>query len=106
VPGATAYVAHHQPGMDADADRQRDAPLLLHTCIQDAYGRDHTQPGTYSARRVVFVGVRIAKVDQESIAQILCDRAFEALDHLGTGLLIGADDLAQVFRVELRGEGG
>jgi len=107
VPVAAAHVAHHhQPGVDAHTDRQSDAPLLLHTRIQSAHSRDHTQPGAYSTRRVVFVGVWIAKVDQEPIAQILRDRALEALDHLGTGLLIGTYDLTQVFRVELRGEAG
>jgi hypothetical protein len=30
----------------------------------------------------------------------------KAGDHLGTGVLVGPDDLAQVFRVELTGQGG
>ena len=48
----------------------------------------------------------IAKVDQQAIAQILGNMALEALDDLGTGLLIGAHHLAVVFRVELAGEAG
>jgi hypothetical protein len=82
-----------------------DAPLLLRARIQSAHGHNNIEPGAPSARRIIFVGMWIAKVDQ-AIAQILRDRALEALDHLGTDLLVGADDLVQVFRIELRGEAG
>jgi hypothetical protein len=45
--------------------------------------------------------LRIAEVHQEAIAQILRDIAAEALDHRGTGFLVGPHDLPQVLRVEL-----
>ena len=48
----------------------------------------------------------IAKVDQQAIAEILRNMPVEALDDLGTGLLIGAHHLAVVFRIELTGKAG
>jgi hypothetical protein len=47
------------------------------------------------------VGLRIAKVDQQSITEILGNMPRKALDDLGTGGLIGPDDLPVVFRVKL-----
>jgi hypothetical protein len=50
--------------------------------------------------------LRIAKVDQQAIAQILGDMPGKALDDVHTGGLVGADDFAQVFGVELPRQGG
>ena len=49
--------------------------------------------------------LRIAEVDQQAITQVLRNVTVKALDHVGAGSLIGAYDLAIVFRVELPGEG-
>jgi hypothetical protein len=45
--------------------------------------------------------LRIAKIDQQSITEILRDMAVKALNDLGPGRLIGAPHLTEVFRVEL-----
>jgi hypothetical protein len=58
----------------------------------------------HGAPGVVFMRHRIAKVDQQPIAEVLCDMAFVTLDDRGRGLLVGADHGAQVFGVELAGE--
>src|SRR3989442_353971 len=50
--------------------------------------------------------LRIAKIDQQPIPEILRNVAAVALDHLRAGGLIGADDLPQVFRIKLTGERG
>ena len=50
--------------------------------------------------------LRIAKVNQQAIAEILGNVALEALDDLDTGLLIGAHHFAVVFGIELTGEAG
>ena len=50
--------------------------------------------------------LRIAKVDQQAIAQVLRNVPVKALDHVGTGRLVGAHHLAEVFRVELPGQHG
>ena len=48
--------------------------------------------------------LRIAKVDEQAIAQILGNMPVKALDDGRAGGLIGAHHLAEVFRVELPGE--
>ena len=70
------------------------------------HGLDHPKPGPHGALRIIFVRLGIAEVDEQAIAEILRNMAVKALDHLGTGVLIGAHDLAQVFGIELAGERG
>jgi hypothetical protein len=55
---------------------------------------------------VIFVRPRVAEVDQQAIAEILCNITLEAGDHLGAGLLIGPYHLAPLLRVQLAGERG
>jgi hypothetical protein len=50
---------------------------------------------------IVFVGLRIAKIDQQAITKILGDGSVKVLDDCGAGSLISPHDLAQVFRIEL-----
>jgi hypothetical protein len=47
------------------------------------------------------MGSRIAEVHEQPITQILREVAVMALNDLGTGLLILAHELTQVFGVEL-----
>ena len=49
--------------------------------------------------------LRIAKVHQQAITEVLRNVAVKALDHVGAGGLVGAHHLTVVFRVELPGEG-
>jgi hypothetical protein len=48
--------------------------------------------------------LRVAKIDQQAVPQVLCDIPVETLDHLRTGLLVGAHDLTEIFRVQLASE--
>jgi hypothetical protein len=64
------------------------------------------QPGAHGALRIVFVRLGIAKVDQQTITEVLGNMPLEAGDHFGAGVLIGPHYLAQLFRVELAGECG
>ena len=50
--------------------------------------------------RVVLVGLGIAEVDQQPVAQVLGDVPLEAADDLGAGLLVGPHRLAQALRTE------
>jgi hypothetical protein len=47
---------------------------------------------------------RIAKIDQQPIAEVLGDMALIVLDDLGCGLLVGTHHGAQVLRIELARE--
>jgi len=49
---------------------------------------------------VVVVGLRMAEIDQEPIAQVLDDVSRVELDRSGGRLLIGAHDCAQILAVE------
>ena len=51
---------------------------------------------------VIFMGLGIAKVDEEPIPEELGDMSIVALDNLGTDPLIRTDHVTIVFRVELR----
>src|SRR6266498_3125239 len=46
----------------------------------------------------------IAKIDEQAIAEILRNMPRKALDDLGTGGVIRADHLAEIFGIELGGE--
>jgi len=46
----------------------------------------------------------IAKIDQQTIPEILGDMALKVLDDLGTDGLIGAHHLSQIFGIKLAGE--
>jgi hypothetical protein len=55
---------------------------------------------------VIFVGLGVAEIDEQPIAEVLRNMPLKAGDHLGAGVLIGPHHLAEVFRIELAGEGG
>src|SRR4029453_12361879 len=63
------------------------------------------QPRAYCPACIIFMGSRIAKVDQQSIPQILREVAVMSLDHLSAGLLILLHDRPVVLGIELGGEG-
>jgi hypothetical protein len=87
--------------MDAEPHRKLHIVLCRQTGIQGRDGLDNAQAGVHRAPGIVFMGRGIAKIDQQPITEILGDMACVVLDDLGRGLLVGADDCAQVFRVEL-----
>jgi hypothetical protein len=68
--GARAEQAAHndQPGRDADADVKRIGYGQSSDCI------DKHQPGSNSPLRIILVGVRIAEIDQHTIAHVLGDK--------------------------------
>jgi hypothetical protein len=79
---------------------------LLQTGMEVSHGNKHSQTRSYSSLGVIFMGVGIAKVDQETIPKELSNVTVIALNHLRTGGLVCTDHIAPVFRVELRGEFG
>src|SRR5262245_63197996 len=92
--------------MDAETDGQVEPILGVETGIEDAEGLDHLYPGPDSALGIVFMCLRIAKIDQQPIPEILGNMATVTLNHLRARGLIGADDYPQVFRIKLTGERG
>ena len=60
----------------------------------------------HGALCIVFMRLRITKIDEQAVAEILGNMSLKALDDLSTGSLIGAYHLAQIFGIELAGERG
>ena len=72
---------------------QRSARLQRTHCC------DQFQPGPHRPLDIVLVGLRIAEVDQDTVAHVFGNETAEALHSLGDALLIAGNDLAQVLRV-------
>jgi hypothetical protein len=87
--------------MDPYTDSKGESVRRLDTGIQCTYGVHNLDPAPDRAVGIVFVRTRIAKVDQQTITKQLGNIAVEALDDLSAGALVGADDLTQVFGVNI-----
>ena len=74
--------------MDADPHGQAHTVVTRQGRVQRAHRLDHAQAGAHGPLGVVFMGLRIAKVHQQPITEILRDIPLKALDHGGAGLLI------------------
>src|SRR5215475_14386546 len=92
--------------MDTETHGQSDTMLLLQTTIEVPHALDHPQSGPHGALGIVFMGLRIAKVDEEPIAEVLGDMSVKVLNDLSADSLVGPDDLSEVFGIELTGQSG
>ena len=72
--------------------------------LQRTHRRDQLQPRAHGPLCVVLVGLRITEVDQDPIAHVLRHETAEAPHGLRDALLVGRNDLAEVFRVHARRE--
>ena len=107
VAATASHGAHdHRPRMDANPHREPNAFSLFQAGVQRPQSVEEAQAGTDSSLGVVFVRLRVTKVHQQAITQILGDMPLKTLHHLDPGRLIGQHHLAQVFRVELTGKAG
>jgi hypothetical protein len=98
----TADGAHDRnPRVQAHADRHTHAVLRHQASVERFHGVHNGQPGVYRPLDSIFVGIRIAKVNEQAIAQILRHVAIKGLDRYHSGLLVGADHGPVVFRIEL-----
>src|SRR5262252_7022741 len=92
--------------MSAETNTKLNAFFLLQTGIQGSHGIQNFQPSPYCSVSVIFMCLRIAEVDKQTITEKLGDMPIVALDHLGTYSLICTDDFPVLFGVELGGEVG
>jgi hypothetical protein len=102
----THFPRHDQAGVNAEAYAQLHAVFLAEALVEPPHVPDDAQTRVDRPLGIVFVGLGIAEVDQQPIPEVFGNMAIEAAHDLGAGFLIGADDLAQVFRVEIFREGG
>jgi hypothetical protein len=69
-------------------------------------GRKERQAGMHGTHRSILVGGRPAKVDHESIAEVLRHIAVPGLQRRHRHLLVGTHHGAIVFGIEFPGESG
>jgi hypothetical protein len=92
--------------MDPNTHRQSDALVVLDVVMQCRHRLEDLQASPYCSVGIVLMGLGVAKVDQESIAQELRYMPVIALDDRGARGLVGPHDVPIFFRVKLRGQGG
>src|SRR6516162_1837951 len=90
--------------MNANADSELDTLRLLQTSIEVSHGSKNSQTSSDSPLCIIFMGLGVAKVHEESITEQLSNMPIVALDNVRTHPLILAHHVTPVFRVELRGE--
>src|SRR5262245_2482580 len=91
--------------MDADTDSQGYPAFSLHARMQVFHHRENAQASPYGALGIIFMGVGIAKIHQQSIPKELGNVAIKAGDNLSARVLIRTDNVAKVLGIELSREG-
>src|SRR5262245_39560295 len=92
--------------MDAYTDGELNTFGLLQPLIQVSQGSKNFQTSPYCSLRIIFMGMGIAKIDQETITQELGNVSVKTLDDFRTSRLIRPYHVTPVFRVELAGKFG
>ena len=90
----------NQPRMHPYTDGESDTLRLLQPLRQVFQGSEDTQASTYRSLCVIFMGVGIAKIDEESISKQLGDMSVKTIDDLSTDPLVCLDDFSKVLRIE------
>ena len=67
--------------------------------LQITHCSHQLQPRAHRPLCIIFMRLRITEIDQNAVAHVLRDEAAEALNGLCDALLVGRNDLAQVFGV-------
>jgi hypothetical protein len=102
---AHAHLAgDHHPGVNADADTEREPVLGAQLGVELLQFLEHRQAGVHGALGAVLARVGVAKVDDDPVAGVAGRVAVEAIGGARAHLLITAEDLAEVLRVERLGQ--
>ena len=100
TPCSTHFTDDDQSSMDAQTESELDTFLALQTAIEVSHGSEDTQASPYCSLGVIFMGLGIPKVHQESIPKELGNVSVKMLDDFSTSRLIGTDDFPVLFGVE------
>ena len=98
--GAAQVPDQRQAGVNRDAHREVDVEARSHAGREVGDRPHDLEARLHAATGVVLVRDRIAEVDHDAVALELRGRALVALDDLGADLTVGADQVAQVLRIE------
>jgi len=88
---------NNEPGGDADARFE-----LGGFDINATDSVDQAEPGPDPPLGVVLMRSRVAEIDQHAVAHVFGDKTIKPGDHRGDRAMVGGDDLAQIFGIELR----
>ena len=89
----------HDASLDADARTQMDVMRTSGSNFQSRDRLRELQSCAYRALRIILVGTRIAEENHDSITEKPGSESPELFDNRRAGALVGAYDLAQIFRV-------
>src|SRR5262245_13707008 len=92
--------------MDAHAESKLNAFIWLQTDIEGFHGSKNSQASTYRPLGIIFMGVGIAEIDEQTVTKKLGDMSIKMCDHLGADSLIRTNHLSVIFRIKLAGEFG
>jgi hypothetical protein len=95
-PRADEIANHDQAGANADSYLERLNVAQLSNRL------DERQSALHRALGVVFVRLRIAKIDEHAIAHVPGDEPAKPADRLCDALVIRSDHRAEIFGIELR----
>src|SRR4029453_8915758 len=92
--------------MYTDTDGELDTFGFLQTCIQVFHRSEDAQACSYCSMRIIFMGVGIAEIDEQTITEQLGNMSFIALDDFRADFLVCTYHVPVVFGIELGGEAG
>jgi len=87
-----------KPGCNSDTSLQGNARLERCHCGYQI------KPCLHGSFGIVFVSLGITEIDEHAVAHVFCDKSAEAAHDFGDALLIGRNDVTEVFRVHARGK--
>jgi hypothetical protein len=90
--------------VDAKPDGELHTVAGLQTRMQPPDSLNEFHARVHRSLRIVFMRLWVAKVDQQTIPEVLGDMPLVALKHPGRRLLIGPYHGPEVFGIELPGE--
>ncbi|MGY3030984.1 hypothetical protein ACVIIV_000154 [Bradyrhizobium sp. USDA 4354] len=93
---------HHKPGRNCDPQLSPFAGA----CFELAYSGDHVEARAHRALRVIFVGTRIAEIDEYSVTDESGYPAVISSDHARAGGAIGPNHFPHILGIEARRESG
>jgi hypothetical protein len=91
---------------EAGRDAHARGKLFVRTGLQAGHDLSDFQPSMHRARRVILMRAGKTEIGQDAVAHEFRDKTVVARHHARHRVLIGADDLAHVLRIEPRGKRG
>jgi hypothetical protein len=88
----------HDDHARGDADPYLQGRVSRRDQLRDSL--DEGKARLDGALGIMLVGLRIAEIDQHPVTHVLGDETAETLDCLGAAAMVGADDRAQILRIE------